>query len=365
MNHTVLRHLLTGLVGLVACLMPWLAHAEPYLAVSQGFKCNACHVNPTGGGLRNSAGAAFSQFGMAANPLPAAVPVWRGSMLDWLRVGGDLRTSATRTEVPTQPAQTERGLEQSRLYADVQLIPDHVGLHLDELMRPGKPQRQEAYVRLTTADQRWYLKAGQFYLPFGWRLQDNTAFVRSVSGVSMATPDKGVELGMESDTWSVQLVSSNGPGNVGPTTGRQLTAQAVWLQPDWRVGLVTAHTKSSAGNRLASGVFGGLRTGPLAWLAEIDLVGDSAFPEGRRRLLGALGEVNWTVRQGHNLKFTTELFDPDRHVSQDHKVRHSLLYELTPIPFLQLRAGYRRNGGIPQNNFDNRRTLFLELHAFM
>lgn len=362
MKRLVLRSVL---LGLLAALLPWLARAEPYLAVREGLKCNGCHVNPTGGGLRNSAGVVYAQFGMAASALPASWPVWRGSIVDALRVGGDLRTSTSRTEVPTQPVQSERGLDQFRLYGDLQLVADHVGVHLDTLMRPGKPTRQEAYARLSTADQRWSLKAGQFYLPFGWRLQDNTAFVRSVSGVSMATPDKGVELGMESDAWSVQLVSSNGPGNVGPTSGRQLTAQAVWVQPDWRVGLVAAHTRSSAGNRLASGVFGGLRTGPLAWLGEIDFVGDSAYPEGRRRLLAALGELNWAVLPGHNLKFTSELFDPDRQVSNDHKVRHSLLYELTPVPFVQLRAGYRRNGGIPQNNVDNRRTLFLELHAFL
>ena len=75
--------------------------------------------------------------------------------------------------------------------------------------------------------------------------------------------------------------------------------------------------------------------------------------------------MNWKVAQGHNLKFTSELLDPDRAIGHDHKVRHSLVYELTPIPFVQLRTGLRKNGGIPQNDFDNRRSVFVELHAFM
>lgn len=360
-----MTRLLTLLLGLAATLLPGLSRAEPYLAVDQGFKCIACHVNPTGGGLRNAFGAVFTQNSLAAYKLPEAVPAWSGSIVQGLRFGTDLRASSSRSRVPTQPEQSDKGLDQWRVYLDLQLLRDHLGVHLDEHVRPGDPLRQEAYVRLSTADQRFYAKAGQFYLPFGWRLQDSTAFVRSLSGINMASPDKGVELGLETDEWSVQVASSNGPGNVGPITGSQLTGQAVWVKPDWRVGLALAHTESSAGKRMATGLFGGLRTGPLAWLGEIDLVGDSAFPEGRRRQLAALGEVNWKVRQGHNLKFTAELLDPDRQVSNDHKVRHSLLYELTPIPFVQLRAGYRRFGGIPQNNFDNRRTLFVELHTFL
>lgn len=342
------------------------ARAEPYLAVDRGLKCVACHVNPTGGGLRNAFGAAFTQTTLAARPLPEGWPVWTGGFLDnRLRVGTDLRASWSRTTVSGQPAQTERGLDQWRVYVDAQLWRDVLGVSLDEQVRPGKPVRQEAYARLSTRDGRWLLKAGQFYLPFGWRLQDQTAFVRSASGINMTAPDKGFEVGLELDTWSVQFAHSNGPGNVGPTTGNQNTLQAVYVQPDWRLGFGHARTQSSAGDRDASTVFGGWSTGPLAWLAEVDWIADGAFPEGKRRLLAGLAEVNWKVAQGHNLKFTSELLDPDRAVSNDHKVRHSLVYELTPVPFLQLRTGYRRNGGIPQNAFDNRRSVFVELHAFM
>lgn len=353
------------LLGLVVAWLPTATRAEPYLAVDQGLKCIACHVNPTGGGLRNAFGAVFTQNGLAAYQLPDTVPAWSGSLFDGLRIGTDLRASTTRTRVPNQPTRSEHGLDQWRAYLDLQLLRDHLGLYLDEQLRPGDPVRQEAYVRLSSADQRFYAKAGQFYLPFGWRLQDSTAFVRSLSGINMASPDKGVELGLETEAWSAQFVASHGPGNVGPITGNQRTVQVVRVRPDWRIGLALAHTRSSAGNRLATGWFGGLRTGPLAWLGELDLVSDSAFPEGRRRLLAALGELNWKVSQGHNLKFSAELLDPDRAVAHDHKVRYSLLYELTPLPFVQLRTGVRHHGGIPQNDVDNRRTWFLELHSFL
>lgn len=351
----VLASLLLGL--------PLASRAEPYLAVQTGLKCVACHVNPTGGGLRNAAGVSYAQRVLPANQLPESLSGWTGGLGEYLRVGGDYRASSSQTELPGQPSQRVSGVDQFRLYGDVQILPERIGVYLDETLAPGKAQRQEAYLRLSTPGMAWYAKAGQFYLPFGWRLQDNASFVRSVSGINMTAPDKGVEFGMEADELSAQLAYSRGPGNAGTGSGHQLTGQIVWLQPWGRVGAALASTRAQAGDRQVVGLFGGTRTGALAWLAEIDLVRDDGYPEGRRSLLAALAEVNWQVAQGHNLKLTGEYFDPDRRVANDHRLRQSLVYEVAPLPFVQLRAGYRRYLGIPQIPIDNRRQSFIELHG--
>lgn len=357
-----------ALFRLIACLgllLPAWVQAEPYLALRYGLKCAACHVNPTGGGLRNMVGNSFARGSIAANPLPQALSSWDGSLLDdRLRIGGDLRTSSTSTAVSGQPTRRVGGNEQTRLYADIQLIKDWLGAYVDQQVAPGKSLRQEAYVRLQTPGMGWYAKAGQFYLPFGWRLQDSLSFVRQLSGVSMTVPDKGVELGMEQGDWSMQLAYTNGPGNRGTSGGHQWTGSATWLQGWGRVGVSAARVQGVAGSRDAWGLFAGTNTGPVTWLAELDLVGDTGYPEGKRRQLAGLLEANWLVAQGHNLKLGSELLDPDRRVSHDHKVRYSLVYEYTPIAFAQLRAGYRKFGGIPQNALDNRRQTFVELHAF-
>lgn len=341
------------------------AHGEPYLAVQQGYKCIACHVNPTGGGLRNGFGTVFTENVLPANTLPSSFPVWTGTVLDRLRLGADLRASVTETEVPDNPTDRTRRIDQIRAYADLALIKDRLEYYLDEGLAPGNAQPIEYYGRYSDPAHFWYVKGGQFYLPFGWRLQDNTAFVREVSGISMTTPDRGFELGLELPEWSAQLDYTRGIANAQTGTGHQTTGQVVWVRSLWRVGAAASFTQSELGNRHVEGLFAGLRTDPVAWLGEVDFVSDAGYPEGTRRFASVLGEADWAIRKGHNLKLTGEYLDPDLHVANDQKTRWSLLYEYTPIPFIQLRAGFRRYRGIPQNDLDNRRTLFLELHAFM
>ena len=359
------RHFAAIWVGVAVFGLAPRAGAEPYLAVQQGYKCVSCHVNPTGGGLRNEFGTVFTENQLPQFPLPSNFPTWSGNLVKFLRVGADLRTGRTQTHAPNTPTEKQSGLEQLRAYADVSIIPNRLEYYVDESFAPGTAQAIEYYGRYSDPAQGWYLKAGQFYLPFGWRLQDNTAFVREASGISMTAPDRGFELGLELPEWSAQIDYSRGEANIAVGTGHQLTGQVVWVRNDWRIGTAASFTQSVFGNRRVEALFAGLRTGSVAWLGEADLIRDAGFPEGTRTFVAALAEADWTLHKGHNLKITAELFDPDRSIANDQQARWSLLYEYTPIPFVQLRAGFRRYRGIPQNNLDNRRMLFMELHVFL
>jgi hypothetical protein len=341
------------------------ALAEPYLAVQQGYACSACHFNASGGGLRSAFGTVFAENVLPMVPLPAGGPTWTGRFGDILALGADLRASSTRTSVPNAATVRDSGLDQLRAYGALTLLPDHVDAYLDEALAPGKARVMEAYLRLRDEGRGLYLKGGQFYLPFGWRLQDNTAFVREVSGIGMTEADTGVEIGYEHPGWSAQLDLTRGVANTGLGSGHQVTAQLVRLRQGYRVGTAVSVTQSIAGNRRAAALFAGLRSGRIAWLGELDVVGDDGYPQGTRTIAAALGEADWAIARGHNLKLTAEFHDPDRAVHHDQKTRFSVVYEWTPLPFVQLRAGFRRYFGIPQNDLDNRQLLFVELHGFL
>lgn len=339
------------------------AVAEPYLAVQEGYKCNVCHVNPTGGGLRNNFGTIYSKTLLPAQSLDGVLDAWTGKLIDNVRIGGDLRAEWSKSVVPDNGGQQQFALEQFRVYGEVMVIPDKLGVYIDEQVAPNAAQNMEAYVRYGSTADGLYFKGGQFYLPFGWRLQDQTAFVREVTGISMTTPQQGVELGYEHGSWSAQLDFTNIAATATSTTGHQATGQVVYVQPLWRLGAATSLTESDVGNRRVGGIFAGVRTGPVAWLGEADLIHDDSFPGGRSLAAGLL-EADWRVRRGHNLKLTAEYYDPNRSVSEDQQVRYSAVYEYTPIPFMQLRAGYRRYRGIPQSNVENQRLAFVELHGY-
>ena len=356
------RFALLALAGVT--LLGDLASAEPYLAVQQGYACGACHVSPTGGGLRNDFGNVFAQNVLPARPLPELAGRWSGRLGEFVRLGGDLRSSWSRTEQQDSETVQSSQLDQLRVYGAAEVLPDRLVLYVDELLAPGNAQVQEAYVRYGSSTQGWHAQAGKFYLPFGWRLQDNTAFVRQVSGINMATPDNGLAVGYAKGPWSTQLAVTNGIANVQSGSGHQATLHGVYVTARGRIGASVSETQSTLGDRQVYGVFGGFRTGPVAWLGELDAVRDKGFPEGTRTLAAALGEGDWTIARGHNLKFTAEWFDPDRDIAEDDRVRYSLVYEWTPVPLLQLRGGARVYDGIPQSDPDNRHTVFIEVHGY-
>lgn len=341
------------------------SQAEPHLAVRHGYACVTCHVNPTGGGMRNQFGAIFARNVLPARTLDAAETSWTGSINRFVAAGGNVRAQWTATDVPNQSQSNEFDLADARLFLLVEPIPGRVSLYLDERVAPGAATAMEAYVRARSADGHWFAQVGRMYLPFGLRIEDDTAFTRRVPGINMTTPDDGVQVGWESGPWSLQLAASNGGGG-GPETDadKQWTGQAAYFNSRFRLGLAASANTSDAGDRTAVSVFGGLRTGPVAWLGEWALVDDGGFQPEPRTLVAALLEANWLVARGHNLRLAGEWQDPDREVDEDGQTRWSVVYEYTPVQFLQLRAGARIYDGIPQSDLQNARTAFLEAHGY-
>ena len=361
-----------------ALLAPAALRAEPYLAVRTGFKCGVCHVNPTGGGKRTEFGSTYSQTTLAAERLDLttgkAVPaagagsepaVWTGKLNDHLAIGSDLRANLQGTLVPNNPSTVAFDQTRAQVYLEVKPIVDRLTIYLDERVAPGAATNRETYAMLWFANKSVYVKAGRMFVPFGLRIEDDTAFIRQVTGTNFNSSDDGVEGGLELGPWSVNVSVTNGAGGGAETNrGKLISSLATYVQPDWRVGASASANYNGDADRRMLSAFAGLRTGIVSWLASGVYITDDGTPTGRLKQWATLVEGNVEVAKGHNLKLSYEYHDPNVDVREDHRVRYSALWEWVPFQFTQFRLGVRKNHGIPQNDAQNATELFLQWHAF-
>ena len=365
----------TALAGLCTVLAPPTARAEPYLAVRAGMKCLACHVNPDGGGKRTEFGAAYGQTALAKERLdpatgqsaaPGTEPaLWVGRINDQFALGVDLRATLQRVKVPGSTETLGFTPTRAQIYLEAKPIGERLTLYLDERVAPGAATPRESWALLWFAQRSAYLKAGRMFVPFGLRIEDDTAFIRQVTGVNFNSSDDGVQGGLEVGPWSAALSVTNGAGGVAENNRRKwISASANFVRSDWRVGL-SASTNTDAGiERRMISVFGGLRTGRVAWLASAVALTDDAVQSPRIGQRASLVEANIEAARGHNVKLGYEYHDPDVDVRENQRTRYSAVWEFVPFQFTQFRVGVRKNDGIPQNKPQNATELFLQWHAF-
>jgi len=364
MDRILIRAGLLVLASLIAYANP--ASAEPYLAIFKGMQCSACHSHPGGGGLRNDYGNVFAQNELPSRRLgDAGAELWTGKVMDWLSVGGNLRAEYRYVDTPNADSTSEFDVVRGTVYLQAEIVPNRLAVYVDQQIAPGSSLNREAYVRINSANLKTFLVAGQFFLPYGLRLQDDSAFIRQVTGANFNVPDRGMQLGYESGNWTTLISMTNGSGGGSETDrGKQLSFLANYVRPRWRVGASFNNNNADVGDRQMQNLFAGVKTGPIAWLAEIDLITDKFPAGGEQDAIAGLVEANWLFRRGHNLKLSYDYFDPDNDNSEDQQVRYSIVWEITPFQFLQTRFGARIYDGIPQVDVQNRDEVFAELHGF-
>jgi len=338
-------------------------HAEPYLAVQKGVQCSTCHSHPAGGGKRTVYGNVFAQSELAARHIGDG-NLWIGEVNKWLSIGGNLRARYEHVDTPNRDSTSGFEMGRGTFYVEALLIADRLSVYVDEQFSPDDIENREAYIRLNSKNTKWFLTGGQFYLPYGLRLQDDTAFVRLATGINFANADRGVQGGYSAGAWSAIASVTDGSGVGRSGSGKQVNLISSYMQPTWRAGISANVTNDDAGDRSMFGFFGGLKTGPIAWLAEIDRISDDISPGITADAFAGLLEANWTIAGKHNLKISYDYLDPDNDISEDQQVRYSLVWEHSPFQFLQGRVGFRLYDGIPQVDAQNRKVFFAELHGF-
>ncbi len=346
-----------------------LVQAEPYLAFKTGNKCVACHVNPIGGGMRSTYGAAYGATLLPESTYTGAGNFDVGQITPAIRFGGDLRFNFD-AESPDD-GEDSRGFQVQSGQIYVAITPESlpVSFYLDEQIAPGGALNREAYGMLKFGDdKRHYVRAGKIMLPYGIRLEDDDAFIRQASQVTFDNSDNGVEMGLEFNDAVINLLASNGTSALSNDDNAfQYGVRGEYVREHWRIGSSAIYNDAEAGARLMVNLFAGFTYGPLTVLGEVDLIRDDSkenIPGEPEKAIATFLEGNFEVAQGHNVKLTTEFFDPDDNIDENEQTRHSAVYEYTPYAHIQLRAGVRFNEDIPQIPNQNTDQAFGQVHFY-
>ena len=336
--------------------------AEPYLAVKSGLSCASCHVNIAGGGQRNTFGASYG-----LNSLPAAKSEAASALLEkvqgkYLSIGANTRTGIELQDSSDKDDAAEFGVDRTTLYLSAK-VNEHVQLYLDQQLAPGGSLNRESWVQLSNA--QWHFKAGRIFLPYGWRIEDDQAFIRQATGINFDNPDNGIEIGYRNTVFNSQLSLSNGTAGAGEIDdGKQLTLRAEAMHSLWRMGVSASNNKTDLGTRRIYGVFAALKTGPISWLAEWDNVEDDDFDILDEEQEIVFLEANYEALKGHNLKLTFESLDSDLS-GVERRYRYSIIWEYFPFSATQIRFGYRYFESDNEIPAEERDEGFLQLHVYL
>ena len=341
------------------------ANAEPYLAYQNQLKCQACHVNPNGGGMRNDFGRAFGQNVLAQTPTDLNANDW-AKISEYLSVGANARFNANFSQDENDNRQQSFDVESAAVYLHLKLPISGLSFYIDEQIAPGAALNREAWAMMTF-DSGHQLKVGKMFLPYGLRIEDDSAFIRQVTGMNFDNSDTGVEYSLNYTNTSFNFFVSNGTSQASNDDDEFLYgARAEHLFSRARIG-ATAVINAGENTTQMLNLYAGYNWQAFTILAEADFIKlENANPQtgGDVEQSISLVELNYQWRKGLNIKLTTEFFDPDLDIDENQQTRHSLVTEYTPFSNIQLRFGLRLRDDIPQKPTQNNEMIFLQSHFY-
>ncbi len=321
-----------------------LVYSYPKFAAYTGEKCQSCHVNPTGGGMRNPYGVKYSKDKLFFKFLEKQNKTTEinTQITKGISMGADMRMIFIDDQTGDGSPNFNTFFQmQGDLYVNAQVnkyisLMIAPGLYIPNTYGPNPlPIKYEIYGMISNLPAGLYLKAGRFIPNFGIKIPEHRAYNRNFN--DLYTPyasDAGIEVGIAPSFFTITAGLSNGSSKTksGQTNNsfdfdnqKQFTTTA-----DFR----WAHKK----NKYTFGLGGSFMTNPFKYdpanninavrqmaagflsiglFERVAILGELAYnrldirdsAKTRADLKTIFGEIDIKISNGVELKFQYENYD--------------------------------------------------------
>lgn len=362
------------LVGSLASLALFARRGDsvPLYAARMGLACANCHFDPNGGGPRNAFGFQFAKnrhstdadtSGMfkdldLSNRIGETMPLYFGLDHRLMMLAEDMSTPSGLDRFGFYNMETSLHLA-FQPHQRLTLVYTSDGFN--ELPRVTR----EAWGMIGLGNN-YYLRAGQFRVPFGLRMDDHTVasrngFLDFLGGGSALPydprfPDQGIEFGGTHGSHYGRFAFTNGSsdvlGNQRPHA-QTVSGKIGYSGASFQDGLsgydewVPATFSDSRTRASRWGYYAMTHRGPWSLIGEVIAGTDqfaSASPgqDTHVNRLGYFAEADCQVNRGTNLRARYDRLETDRSSDpvvrdQNSYNRYALEGEVVPVPFAEIR----------------------------
>lgn len=323
------------------------AGALPRFASRTGAKCQSCHVNPSGGGMRLAFG---QQYGRETLPVPTwsdefALDDFSTKLSEAVSIGADVRTLYYYLQNPAGDRNAFFEM-QGNLYFNLKLA-KKVSLYVDKELYSGV----EIFGLLNILPGNGFIKLGKFIPNYGMKVDDHRTFIRQYTEFSPETSAPfytGGEIGFSPGPVTITggVYNSLSGTAFAPSIPNQKAflgrAEGIFKASDnitVGVGANVFYKNVAGAKSTMYGGFGSVSYKDLSLLAETDLVKKTTVGDTTGFILYV--EADYVVTPGLDLKFIYDFYDPDKDLKTGAMSRYSFGFEFFPISGVEVRPLYR------------------------
>jgi hypothetical protein len=334
-------------------------HALPRFAARSAAKCQSCHVNPTGAGMRNFYGS--TSYGREALPIKSWQEEFRldefsTQLTDFLSYGLDFRFLYFYQKKDNPDATRSSFFPmQMDMYFNMR-VSKKINVYVNPAF--GSSDRLEIYAAANILPIDGYIKAGRFTPAYGLRIDDHTVFVREKTPFrNNRGQAAGAEIGINPGPLTLLVSATNTSGDRDVQLPKAIVAKA---EARFKFDAVSILLGGSSFNRPVDKInlVGGY--GLVAWDGNATLMGAAEYIRGSSiemsvngerggsnnaradlKQLAVTVEADYVVIQGVDLKLMYDFFDPDTKLKTGKATRYSAGFEFFPVSGVEIRPLFR------------------------